>query len=152
MEGRSIIHKMHVLERSFLPELKYSTSHSYRPLLYPGPIPGGLCLSASSAEHPPPLAPDADTNPDVVDHRQLCLSRPFLTRSSSRGFLSLATHRTFTLYELAARSIDRRNLPLNLADENFAMYSSSLLASRCKIIYRGDLWKLHDVCHVFEQP
>lgn len=31
MEGRSIIHKMHVLERSFLPELKYSTSHSYHP-------------------------------------------------------------------------------------------------------------------------
>lgn len=53
MEGRSIIHKMHVLERSFLPKLKYSTSHSYHPLLHPGPIPGGVSLREFHRASPP---------------------------------------------------------------------------------------------------
>jgi len=65
MEGRSIIHKMHVLERSFLLELKYSTS-LLPSLLHPRPIPSGLRLSASSTKHFPA---DADTNLAVVDHR-----------------------------------------------------------------------------------
>ena len=105
MEGRSIIHKMHVLERSFLPELKYSTSHSYRPLLHPGPIPGGLRLSMSSTEYFL-LPSDTDTQPR---HCRPPSTLPFTPipcpaiTPYGKSFLSLAgaTRRTFSLYELA---------------------------------------------------
>lgn len=91
MEGRSIIHKMHVLERSFLPKLKYSTSHSYHPFLLPEPIPSGTRLSASISPWRRHLV--------VVDHhRQWTL--PFTPSPVCKCFL--VSMRIFILYELAS--------------------------------------------------
>jgi len=93
MEGRSIIHKMHVLERSFLPKLKYSTSYSYHPLLLPEPIPGGARLSASSTEHLPLMPTSRRCRPpSTVD--------PFHAQSSSQMFLGLVNANFYSL-ELA---------------------------------------------------
>lgn len=142
MEGRSIIHKMHVLERSFLPELKYSTSHSYHPLLPPppGPIPSGLDLSASSTKRllPPPFPlpprpPMPTPTPSLSTVKPACLSPPFLTCRLSdparRAFLRLAdaTRRTLIPYELAGSF--ERNFSLNLTDRELCNALKPPLAS-----------------------
>lgn len=126
MEGRSIIHKMHVLERSFLPELKYSTSHSYRPLLRPWT--DSRWTSSLRKFHrvfPSPLRyrhqPRHCRPPSTLPFTPIpCLP----VTPSGKGFLSLAGANMSNLFFLRARSIDRRNLPPNLANENFAMHSS----------------------------
>lgn len=122
MERRSIIHKMHVLERSFLPELKYSTSHSYHSWADP--------RWTSSLREFRRASPDTDpvvlsstfpvsTHSFTPTSRLVRLTKVFLVGAIRRTF------RSFVLYE-PIRSIDRRdscrrNRPLNL-DENFAMH------------------------------
>lgn len=146
MEGRSIIHKMHVLERSFLPELKYSTNHSCHPL--PGRSPVDFV-----SPRVPPSQPPSDTNPIVVGQSSTLLFTP-IPRLVQLKVLSLAGCDTSCLYSFAvyepARSIDPRIAQAKSSPKSqrefcdaldllFALRARHTIKYAVKIIYQEDL-------------